>query len=128
MDENIGLSLGIEQFNRQDFYGCHDTLEAVWLQANPTDKNFYQGILQIAVAHYHLANHNWRGAVTLLGEGIRRLKSFRPDYREVDIESLFQSSVSLLENLQTVTPENLPEWLEIAPTEQLTPQIAIKSK
>ncbi|WP_242018601.1 MULTISPECIES: DUF309 domain-containing protein [unclassified Synechocystis] len=128
MDENIGLSLGIEQFNRQDFYACHNTLEAVWLEANPTEKNFYQGILQIAVAHYHLGNHNWRGAVTLLGEGIRRLKGFRPDHREVDIESLFRSSVLLLENLQTITPENLPQWLESAAAEQLTPQIEIKSK
>ncbi|AIE73824.1 MULTISPECIES: DUF309 domain-containing protein [unclassified Synechocystis] len=128
MDENIGLDLGIEQFNRQDFYACHDTLEAVWLEANPMEKNFYQGILQIAVAHYHLSNHNWRGAVTLLGEGIRRLRNFRPHHRGVDIENLFQTSALLLQDLQAIAPEKLPQWLDQASKEQLAPQIKVESK
>ncbi len=109
-DQN-GLALGIEQFNKQNFYGCHDTLEAVWLQCEPMDKNFYQGILQIAVAHYHLSNHNWQGAVTLLGEGIRRLKAFRPDYQSVNTESLLLDSAALLSQLQQLTMEDLPQWL-----------------
>ncbi|MGK7902131.1 MAG: DUF309 domain-containing protein, partial [Hormoscilla sp.] len=24
---------GIEQFNQQEFYACHDTLEALWIEA-----------------------------------------------------------------------------------------------
>lgn len=111
MNDQDGLALGIEQFNRQDFYGCHDTLEAVWLGADPGEKNFYQGILQIAVAHYHLSNHNWRGAVVLLGEGIRRLKAFRPSHQGVNTEALLQASAVLLSQLQQVEPEALPGWL-----------------
>ena len=105
------LALGIEQFNQQNFYACHDTLEAVWLQCDPADKNFYQGILQIAVAHYHLSNHNWQGCVTLLGEGIRRLKAFRPAYQSINIESLLQESSFLLSALQQVNPQDLSHWL-----------------
>ena len=56
---------GIEQFNHQEFYACHDTLEALWMEADEPEKKFYQGILQIAVALYHLGNLNWRGAVIL---------------------------------------------------------------
>ncbi|MBE9203644.1 DUF309 domain-containing protein [Synechocystis salina LEGE 06099] len=128
MDANTGLGLGIEQFNRQDFYACHDTLEAVWLEANPTEKNFYQGILQIAVAHYHLSNHNWQGAVILLGEGIRRLKAFRPAHQEVETESLLQTSAALLAELQTITPDHLPQWLQDVEPEKLAPRIYIQEK
>ena len=105
------FALGIEQFNQQNFYACHDTLEAVWLQCDPADKNFYQGILQIAVAHYHLSNHNWQGCVTLLGEGIRRLKAFRPVYQRINLESLLQESFVLLSALQQVNPQELSHWL-----------------
>lgn len=105
------FALGIEQFNQQNFYACHDTLEAVWLQCAPADKNFYQGILQIAVAHYHLSHHNWQGCVTLLGEGIRRLRAFRPVYQRINIETLLRESAALLSALQQVNPQDLPHWL-----------------
>ena len=71
---------GIDEFNRQQFYACHDTLEALWMESAEPEKTFYQGILQIAVACYHLENNNWRGAVILLGEGVRRLQHYQPDY------------------------------------------------
>ena len=49
---------GVEQFNAGQYYACHDTLEALWIEAAEPEKTFYQGILQIAVALYHLSNHN----------------------------------------------------------------------
>jgi predicted metal-dependent hydrolase len=91
---------GVTAFNQEEFYACHDILEALWLEAAVLDRNFYQGILQIAVACYHLGNGNWQGGVTLLGEGIRRLYNYQPDWEEVDVVQLVTDSQELLENLQ----------------------------
>ncbi|NEP52518.1 MAG: DUF309 domain-containing protein, partial [Moorea sp. SIO3C2] len=79
---------GVDQFNQQEFYACHDTLEALWIEAVEPQKRFYQGILQISVACYHLGNLNWRGSVVLLGEGIGRLSSYQPDYGGIDVTEL----------------------------------------
>jgi predicted metal-dependent hydrolase len=98
---------GIEQFNREEFYDCHDTLEAIWMDAIATEKNFYQGILQIAVACYHLGNYNWRGTVTLLGEGIRRLSYFQPSHSEIDVSGLVSESYQLLQQLQQIEPDRV---------------------
>lgn len=98
---------GIEQFNQQEFYACHDTLEALWMEATETDKTFYQGILQIAVGCYHLNNSNWRGAVILLGEGIRKLRDYEPDYGEIDITNLIKVSTNLLKYLQQIDPNEI---------------------
>lgn len=91
---------GIEQFNSGEFYACHDTLEALWMEAIEPDKTFYQGILQIAVALYHLGNENLRGATILLGEGINRLRRYQPDYYEIDVDQLINQSADLLSVLQ----------------------------
>lgn len=91
---------GVEQFNQQEFYACHDTLEALWMEASEPDKRFYQGILQIAVACYHLTNHNWRGAAILLGEGISRLLNYQPTYENLDVTELVRQSNDLLIALQ----------------------------
>jgi hypothetical protein len=100
---------GVEQFNQQQFYDCHDTLEALWMEAMQPDKTFYQGILQIAVALYHLGNGNWRGAVTLLGEGINRLRYYQPTYAEVDVAQLIDQSADLLAVLQEQGADRIVE-------------------
>jgi predicted metal-dependent hydrolase len=98
---------GVEQFNQQDFYACHDTLEALWMEAREPEKKFYQGVLQIAVSLYHLSNHNWQGAAILLGEGMNRLRNYQPIYFEIDVEHLIQDSVRMLNTLQQFGPENV---------------------
>ncbi len=103
--------LGVEQFNRQEFYACHDTLEAIWLETFGPNKQFYQGILQIAVACYHLGNRNWRGAVMLLGDGIRRLREYQPTYEGVDVSELINESWQLLQALQESEPESIVEFV-----------------
>ena len=103
---------GIEQFNQEEFYDCHDTLEAIWMDAIATEKNFYQGILQIAVACYHLGNYNWRGAVTLLGEGVRRLSYFQPSYANIDVSALVSQSYELLQQLQQIEPDRVQFFVE----------------
>ncbi|WP_218080485.1 DUF309 domain-containing protein [Anthocerotibacter panamensis] len=101
---------GLEQFNRQDFYACHDTLEALWMEAQQPLRFFYQGILQLAVAYYHLGNDNWQGAVTLLGQGIQRLDYFLPEYMGVDVESLVTASEKILERLHELEGQDLKEF------------------
>ncbi len=96
------LERAIEQFNRGEYYQCHDTLEAIWMEAVEPDKTFYQGILQIAVACYHLERNNWRGAVMLLGEGIKKLREYEPEYRQIAVEELVRQSYELLMALQKI--------------------------
>ncbi|WP_017303606.1 DUF309 domain-containing protein [Spirulina subsalsa] len=115
------LDQGIQQFNQQDFYACHDTLEAIWMEATEGERNFYQGILQIAVACYHLSNHNWRGTVTLLGEGTRRLRSYQPDYEGVNVSQLLADSLDLLSQVQQITPEAIPQWVQTTPYPKIYP-------
>ncbi|MBV8887956.1 MAG: DUF309 domain-containing protein [Chroococcidiopsidaceae cyanobacterium CP_BM_RX_35] len=102
---------GVEQFNQGQFYACHDTLEALWMEAAAPERNFLQGVLQIAVALYHLGNQNWQGTVTLLGEGISRLRRYPAAYAEIDVDELLTSSATLLAALQQSGPEQVREWV-----------------
>jgi len=94
---------GVEQFNSGQFYACHDTLEALWIEATEPEKTFYQGILQIAVALYHLRNGNLRGAAILLGEGSNRLRRYPDSYGGIDVDELLSQSAELLTVLQQIS-------------------------
>jgi hypothetical protein len=91
---------GVELFNSGQFYACHDILEALWIEASEPEKTFYQGVLQIAVALYHLGNSNIRGAMILLGEGSNRLRRYPSIYSGIDVDELLDQSVTLLTALQ----------------------------
>ncbi|NJO75131.1 MAG: DUF309 domain-containing protein [Leptolyngbyaceae cyanobacterium RM1_406_9] len=105
--------LGVEQFNQRRFYDCHDTLEALWMDAVEPEKRFYQGVLQIAVALHHLGNHNWRGAVILLGEGINRLRYYQPVYAEVNVSKLLSQAANMLTVLQQSGAERVSELVQL---------------
>ncbi|MBK1990764.1 DUF309 domain-containing protein [Sphaerospermopsis aphanizomenoides BCCUSP55] len=98
---------GVEQFNSGQFYACHDTLEALWIEATEPEKTLYQGILQIAVALYHLGNGNLRGAMILLGEGSNRLRRYPDNDCGINVEKLLLESVEFLKALQQIDPEKI---------------------
>jgi predicted metal-dependent hydrolase len=98
--------LGVEQFNAGQFYACHDILEALWIEATEPEKTLYQGILQIAVALYHLENSNLRGAMILLGEGTNRLRRLANDNNYgINLAQLLIDSVNFLRAIQQEKPE-----------------------
>lgn len=105
---------GVEQFNQGEFYACHDTLESLWIEAHEPERTFLQGVLQLAVACYHLQNQNQRGAILLLAEGGRRLTQYDSIYGGVDVDSLRLQAKALLESLQAgELPQTRPK-LEIS--------------
>ena len=113
------LQKAIAQFNQQEFYACHDTLEEIWMDSVEPDKTFYQGVLQVAVGCYHLGNGNWRGAVILLGEGIRKLIEYEPDYLQIDVTQLTDDSHNLLTALQDIEPDSVTELYQKLLAQQL---------
>ena len=100
---------GVEQFNTGQFYACHNTLEALWIEATEPEKTFYQSVLQIAVALYHLGNGNRRGAVILLGEGSNRLRRYPSIYSDIDVDELLDESTALLTVLQQIELEKIAD-------------------
>jgi uncharacterized protein len=101
------LTEAIQQFNQKEFYACHDLLEAMWIDAYYPEKNFYQGLLRIAVGLYHLSDRNWNGSKIILGEGIMRLRDFQPEYMGVNVTKLIQESANLLGVMQKSGKEEL---------------------
>ena len=94
--------MGIAEFNRQEFYECHETLEEYWqsLTSDVPHKELIQGIIQIAVAFYHLRRNNVKGALKLLLRGNRRLEGYLPTSAGLELSDCFAtvaSDIALIE-------------------------------
>lgn len=104
------LLRGIDEFNRQEFFEQHETLEGIWIHEPDSVRYLYQGILQVGVGFYHWRRGNWRGAVAKLGHGLAKLQPYRPACMTIDVERLVQETTALREELERRGPNDLPPF------------------
>ena len=86
------LLLAIRQFNKREWYECHETIEELWLDETGEMRNFLQGTLQISVALLHWRNGNHGGAVSLLESGVKYLKCVSDVCLWVDVLALIPTT------------------------------------
>lgn len=103
------LQTGIDLFNRERFFECHEALEEAWLGASGEQKTFLQGLIQVAVALYHLRRKNLVGAGRLLEAGVEKLSGFVPRHEAIDLRSLLDGLEPLR---QAIRGGKLPESWE----------------
>lgn len=101
---------GIEEFNRQQFFEQHETLEGIWIHEPDPVRYLYQGILQIGVGFYHWQRGNWRGAMAKLGQGMAKLQPYRPACMTVDVERLVSETAALRAELERRGPDDVPAF------------------
>lgn len=102
---------GIEQFNRREFFECHESWEQIWLPAAEPDRTFLQGIIQVACAFHHELRGNRAGAQSLLRRGLAKIERFPADYRGLHLEALRAAARKWSEDFargRTLAAEELP--------------------
>ena len=87
-EERAAFDRGVAEFNAGLFFECHDTLEDLWSGVRGPSRDFFQGLIQVAVGFYHLGNDNQIGAERLLGRALKRLEGYPPEYAGLDVAAL----------------------------------------
>lgn len=108
--------LAVRQFNAREFYDCHETLEELWLETDTQkDKDFYQGVLMIAVGCYHLLEkQNHHGAVKKLSQGLNRLEGLTevelPE--QINLGQFIKQSRQLLIEVEPLSNQQLSQFVQ----------------
>ena len=105
-----GLRKGIEEFNRGEFFECHESLEEIWLIERRPIRCLYQGILQIGVAFHHLRAERYRPVVTLLRRGSKYLEPFAPLCMGVDVAELLSGATRCLADVERLGAGRLNDF------------------
>ena len=105
------LLAGIAEFNRGEYFACHERLEAIWMHEPGPIRRLYQGLLQIGVGLYHLHNGNYRGTVNLLGSGIAYLEPFAPLCNGVCLDPLLAQARLIRAAVVALGPAHVREYV-----------------
>jgi predicted metal-dependent hydrolase len=96
------IARGTVLFDAGFYFACHEYFETLWGRTGDVASAFYQGLIQVAVAMRHLESHQVRGAVTLLHNGLGRLRDYPSTYKGLPLGRFREEVAALLHSLQTL--------------------------
>jgi predicted metal-dependent hydrolase len=85
---DVSLDDGLDLIRRGEYFAAHEVLEDVWRASDPEERDFYQGLVHVAVAWYQAGRGRRIGCERQLEKARRRLAPYGPAHRGVDIASL----------------------------------------
>ena len=109
---------GVALFNGVRYWHAHEEWETLWRAAPDEERDFYQGLIQVAAGLLHLQRRNLRGARTKLTEGLARLRPYQPAHRGVFVNELIGEARRLLDDLERgVLPYLIPPVIRFTDAE-----------
>jgi predicted metal-dependent hydrolase len=85
------LARGLELIRSGEFFAAHEILEDAWRAAEEPERDFYQGLVHVAVAWYQAGRENRVGCERQLEKAARRLGPYAPAHRGLDVAALLAS-------------------------------------
>ncbi len=90
---------GVGLFNGVRYWHAHEVWETLWRAADDAERDFYQGLIQVAAGLLHLQRRNARGARNKLREGISKLEPYSPKHRGIIVNELIGKALRTLDDL-----------------------------
>src|SRR5215207_9851400 len=113
---------GIHLFNDGEFFDAHEVWEDCWHEAYGLKYEFYQGMIQCAVALEHYARSNPRGVVSLYDSYRRHFKGVPDVFMGLNLKSFLERMHEALRPVIDANP--FPEKGAISLDLTRTPSIA----
>jgi len=82
------LARGLELIRAGRYFEAHEELELAWRAAEPQERDFFQGLVHVAVAWYQAGRGRPVGCARQLEKAARRLAPYGPAHRGVDVAAL----------------------------------------
>ncbi len=91
---------GLELFNEENFFECHEVIEKLWLETKDKNRNLYKGVIQAAVALHHLKRGNLNGAKHLFKTSTRYLTRYQPRTLGLNVKKLIEDMKTCFSHVQ----------------------------
>jgi predicted metal-dependent hydrolase len=81
---------GIEAIRAQRYFEAHEELENAWRAAPAEERDFFQGLVHVAVAWYQAGRGRPVATARQLEKAARRLGPYAPAHRGLDVEAVLR--------------------------------------
>jgi hypothetical protein len=122
-DERAIYHEGIRLFNSHEFFDAHEVWEDIWHMAYGLKHEFYQGLIQCAVALEHYKRSNPRGVVSLYESYNKRFRNVPSPFMGLELNNFKEKMKLALRPVLEARP--LPSRGEISLDYSSVPTISL---
>jgi uncharacterized protein len=101
---------GLELIRAGEYFAAHEELELAWRAAPPAERDFFQGLVHVAVAWYQAGRGRQVGTERQLQKAIRRLTPYAPAHCGLGLDALL---TQLRRALQVAQADRLEHTVRI---------------
>lgn len=109
IEEHIGkeeaIEKGIDYFNYERFWECHEVLENAWKKSEGKEKELIQGIILVAAALVHYQKNENDICLSIFRRALEKIGDAKGKYNKIDVDALRNQVSSMLQTeiLETFT-------------------------
>ena len=85
---DVAFKRGLEAIHSGRYFEAHEELEAAWRAAAAEERDFFQGLVHVAVAWYQAGRGRPVATARQLEKAARRLGPYAPTHRGVDVAAV----------------------------------------
>jgi uncharacterized protein len=97
---------GLELLRRGEWFAAHEELELAWRAAEPQERDFFQGLVHVAVAWHQAGRGRRIGCERQLEKAARRLGPYAPSHRGLELGPILDAVAAARAEVGTVLPSN----------------------
>ena len=95
------LERGLGLIREGRYFEAHEELELMWRAADAAERDFYQGLVHVAVAWYQAGRGRPVATASQLDKAAQRLTAFAPAHRGVDVADVLAQVAAARETVRS---------------------------
>src|SRR5689334_3442941 len=101
---------GLEQFNEQDYFVAHESLELAWKTESGPVRELYRAILQVGVAYLQIQRGNYAGARKMFLRTKQWLSPLPDRCQGIEVAQLRKDALAVRDHLESLGPDRMSDF------------------
>jgi uncharacterized protein len=102
VEKENAISEGIDYFNNERFWECHEILEGVWKNCDGNEKFLVQGLILVAAGLVHYQKDEDSICISIFNRALEKLENSNGNYHNIDIDKIKKTITEMI-NSKTVS-------------------------
>ena len=96
VEKEKAISEGVDYFNNERFWECHEILEGVWKNCDGYEKFLVQGLILVAAGLVHYQKDEDTICISIFNRALEKLENSNGEYYNIDIDKIKKTITEMI--------------------------------